>query len=126
MELIVRIVKFGLAGLLGMAIDFGITWLSKEKLKLNKYIANAIGFVLAVTNNYLVNRIWTFASTDNHWGIEFTKFFLVSLVGLCLNTGIIFLLHQRRDGINFYVAKLLAIVIVFIWNFTANTFFTFG
>jgi putative flippase GtrA len=48
MDLFFRIIKFGLTGLLGMAIDFGATWLCKEKIKINKYIANAIGFTLAV------------------------------------------------------------------------------
>lgn len=126
MPLFLQIIKFGLAGLLGMAIDFGITWVGKEKLKLNRYLANAIGFSVAVTNNYLINRIWTFSSTNVHWGVEFSKFFLVSLIGLCLNTAIIFLFHQRQNGMNFYLAKCVAVAIVFIWNFTANLFFTFG
>ncbi|WP_231492173.1 GtrA family protein [Pedobacter sp. Leaf170] len=125
MDLIFRIVKFGLTGLLGMAIDFGATWLCKEKLKINKYIANAVGFSLAVTNNYLINRIWTFQSTNTHWGTEFFKFLAVSLFGLVLNTVIIYFFHQRKNGINFYLAKFFAIVLVFIWNFLANMLFTF-
>lgn len=125
MELLLRGVKFGLAGLLGMLIDFAVTWLAKEKLSMNKYVANSLGFMVAVTNNYLINRVWTFASVNTHWEVEFAKFILVSLVGLCLNTAIIFLLHQRRNGVNFYLAKFISIAIVFIWNFMANTFFTF-
>lgn len=125
MEIFFRIIKFGLTGFLGMAIDFGATWLFKEKVKINKYIANAIGFSLAVTNNYFINRIWTFQSTNQHLGTEFTKFVFVSLVGLGLNTYIIYLFHQRKDGINFYLAKFFAVVIVFVWNFLANWLFTF-
>ena len=125
MEIFFRIIKFGLTGLLGMAIDFGATWLFKEKIKINKYIANAIGFSLAVTNNYFINRIWTFQSTNPHLGTEFTKFVFVSLVGLGLNTYIIYLFHQRKNGINFYLAKFFAVLIVFVWNFLANWLFTF-
>ncbi|WP_443937815.1 GtrA family protein [Pedobacter sp. MW01-1-1] len=125
MELIFRILKFGITGLLGMIIDFGATWLCKEKIKLDKYVSNAIGFTLAVTNNYIINRIWTFNSHNQHWGTEFGKFLVVSFVGLGLNTGIIYLFHQRKNGTNFYVAKFFAVVIVFIWNFIANQFFTF-
>ena len=43
---IVKMIKFGLVGLMGMVIDFGITWLCKEKLKWNKYVANSCGFTL--------------------------------------------------------------------------------
>lgn len=125
MELLFQIIKFGLTGMLGMAIDFGLTWIVKEKLRFNKYLANGIGFCAAVTSNYLINRIWTFHSANIHWGIEFSKFMVVSLIGLCLNMAIVFVLHQREGGINFYFAKFLAIGMVFIWNFTANLFFTF-
>ena len=125
MELFFRIVRFGFTGLLGMGIDFGTTWLFKEKIKVNKYVANAFGFALAVTNNYLINRIWTFQSANAHWGIEFGKFLLVSIIGLAINTSVIFIFYQRKQGSNFYVAKFCAIIITFVWNFLANSFFTF-
>ena len=40
-----------------MIVDFGMTWLCKEKLRWNKYLSNSIGFVLAATNNYIWNRL---------------------------------------------------------------------
>lgn len=126
MDWLFKIVKFGLTGLLGMVIDFGATWFFKEKVKINKYMANAIGFTLAVCNNYLINRIWTFGSNNEAWGIEFSKFIAVSLIGLGLNTAIIYMFHQRKNGVNFYVAKCFAILIVFVWNFLANSFYTFS
>lgn len=126
MDWLFRIVKFGLTGLLGMVIDFGATWFFKEKVKINKYLANAIGFTLAVCNNYLINRIWTFESAATDWATEGSKFILVSLIGLGLNSLILYLFHQRKNGINFYVAKCFAILIVFVWNFLANSFYTFS
>lgn len=126
MERILQVFKFGIVGFIGMAVDFAITWLFKEKFKVNKYLANACGFIFAVINNYLINRIWTFKSTHTNWEEEFLKFLIVSLVGLGLNTLIIYLIHQRKEGVNFYIAKLIAIVIVFIWNYTINSLFTFN
>jgi len=126
MERILQVFKFGIVGFIGMAVDFAITWLFKEKFKVNKYLANACGFIFAVSNNYLINRIWTFKSTHTNWEEEFLKFLIVSLVGLGLNTLIIYLIHQRKEGVNFYIAKLIAIVIVFIWNYTINSLFTFN
>lgn len=126
MERILQVFKFGIVGLIGMAIDFSITWLFKEKFKVNKYLANAFGLIFAVTNNYIINRIWTFKSNSTSWEEEFLKFLIVSLVGLGLNTLIIYLFHQRKEGVNFYVAKLIAIVIVFVWNYTLNSLFTFN
>jgi len=107
-----------------MMIDFGTTWLCKEKLKWNKYVSNACGFSLAVICNYSINRRWTFTSNNPHWVKQFTLFVVVSLIGLLLNTGFLYFFHQKKAK-NFYLAKFLAILIVFIWNFLANFFFTF-
>ena len=35
-----KIIRFGITGASGMIIDFGITWLCREKFKWNKYVAN--------------------------------------------------------------------------------------
>lgn len=121
---ILKMIKFGLVGLLGMMIDFGITWLCKEKLKWNKYVANGCGFTLAVVSNYSINRRWTFTSNNPHWLKEFSIFLTVSLIGLLLNTTFLYFFHQKKNK-NFYLAKFLAILIVFIWNFLANFFFNF-
>ena len=121
---ILKMVKFGLVGFLGMMIDFGTTWLCKEKFKWNKYFSNACGFTLAVICNYCINRQWTFTSSNPRWLKEFTMFLIISLVGLALNTTFLYIFHQKKDK-NFYIAKFLAILLVFIWNFLANFFFTF-
>ncbi|MCL1932749.1 MAG: GtrA family protein, partial [Candidatus Azobacteroides sp.] len=55
-----KLLKFCVVGFSGMIIDFGTTWFLKEKIKINKYIANSCGFILAASSNYFWNRIWTF------------------------------------------------------------------
>ena len=121
---ILKMIKFGLVGLFGMLIDFGVTWLCKEKLKWNKYIANGCGFTMAVISNYIINRHWTFTSNNPRWLMEFIIFLSVSLVGLLLNTSFLYFFHNKKDK-NFYIAKFMAILVVFIWNFLANYFFNF-
>ena len=49
-----KFLKFCIVGSSGMIIDFGTTWLLKEKVKINKYLANSTGFILAATSNYLI------------------------------------------------------------------------
>jgi putative flippase GtrA len=123
-ELFVKFIKFGIVGVSGVIVDFGITWLLKERARLNKYIANSTGFACAVVSNYVLNRIWTFHSADPHVGIQFAKFTVVALVGLAMNNAIIYYLSERR-GVKFYTAKFLATGIVTLWNFGANYLFTF-
>jgi putative flippase GtrA len=120
----VKLIKFGLVGMAGMAIDFGITWICKEQLRINKYIANSTGFICALTNNYLLNRYWTFAGTNSPVVYQFTKFLLVSLIGLGINNLLLYL-FVKHTKYNFYLLKLCVIGIVFVWNYTANLLYTF-
>jgi putative flippase GtrA len=123
-DLFLKFVKFGVVGVSGVFVDFGITWLLRDKLKINQYFANSTGFMCAVVSNYILNRLWTFHSTDPSIAIQFGKFFIVALIGLGLNNGIIYLLNERRE-VKFYTAKLIATGIVMLWNFGANYLFTF-
>lgn len=118
-----RFIKFGIVGLSGMLIDFGSTWILKEKIKINRYIASSIGFSLAVVNNYSLNRLWTFNSSLPI-NKEFLNFVFVSIIGLGLNNLCIYLFTTRLK-INFYIGKALAIVIGFCWNYFINAYFTF-
>ena len=124
LTILLRFIRFGIVGASGMVVDFGVTWLCKEKLHWNKYISNSLGFILAATNNYVWNRLWTFQSTSDAVAREYTLFFIISLIGLGLNNGIIYLLHERLH-LNFYLSKLIAIGCVTIWNFVMNYVFTF-
>lgn len=125
MEYLVKITKFGLVGLTGMCVDFFITWLLKEKAKLNKYVANSIGFTCAVINNFFLNLQWTFQAGGQNTHIYFIKFFSIALIGLALNNFFIYLFSHRLQ-LNFYVSKAIAVALVFIWNFMANNHFNFS
>lgn len=121
---IIRFVKFGFVGFSGLIVDFAITWICKEILKINKYLANSFGFLFGVTNNYLLNRNFTFQNHNPNIGDQFISFFIIALIGFGLNTGFLYLL-QKKTEINFYVCKVLVTFVVFFWNFGANSFYTF-
>lgn len=122
--ILMRFIRFGIVGASGMVVDFGVTWLCKEKLRWNKYVSNSLGFILAATNNYLWNRVWTFQSQSEAVAREYISFVVIALIGLGLNNLIIYLLHERWH-LNFYLSKLIAIACVTLWNFSMNYVFTF-
>jgi putative flippase GtrA len=124
-QLLLKLVKYGLVGGFGVVVDFGLTYLGKEKLKLNPYVANAIGFSMATCINFLLNRLWTFESHDPAIWSQFGYFALAAIIGLGLNTLLLRWLYQRWK-IPFYIAKLISTGVVVIWNFAINAFFTFA
>ena len=122
--LVLKMLKYCLVGLTGMIIDFSSTWLMKEKVKINRFVANSIGFTIAAISNYLLNKSWTFHSQNNNVTVEFARFFGIALVGLVINNMIIYLMNDKLK-LNFYLSKLIAIGIVTAWNFLLNYRFTF-
>ena len=119
-----QFIKFCVVGGTGVVVDFGITFLFKEKLNLNKYIANSLGFMAAASTNYLLNRWWTFRSHDPEVAQQYVQFVGISAIGLILNNIIIYLLNDKAR-LNFYLSKLIAIGLVTLWNFFMNYYFTF-
>jgi putative flippase GtrA len=119
-----KFIKFGIVGLSGVLIDFSTTYVCKELIKIPKYISNTIGFTVAATWNYFFNRIWTFESNDPEVTFEFLRFFAVSLIGLGINTLILWVLVSKFKK-HFYLSKLFAIATVMIWNFFMNLLITF-
>ena len=120
-----KFLRFGIVGATGVAVDFGFTILCKEYLKIQKYVANAIGFTIAASSNYYLNRIWTSKSTNPEIAVEYGEFLLISMIGLGLNTLMIYILVGRYNK-NFYLSKVFGIGVVTIWNFFANAYFTFS
>ncbi|WKN40830.1 GtrA family protein [Tunicatimonas pelagia] len=119
-----KFIKFGLVGASGLIVDFAATYLLKERVEINKYLANGIGFALAASSNFALNRYWTFASTDPAIFQQYSKFLVISTVGLAFNHIIVYYLAGRGQ-LNFYFSKGISIAIVVIWNFLANYYYTF-
>ena len=104
--------KFCVVGGSGVFVDFGITYLCKEFLRLNKYVANSLGFLC------------TFQNENPDITGQYLRFLGIAAVGLVINNATIYVLHGRFR-LNFYLAKLFAIGVVTFWNFFMNYFFTF-
>jgi putative flippase GtrA len=114
--------KFIIVGFSGLIVDFSITFLLKEKLKIHRYIANSAGFTFAASTNYLLNRLWTFESNNPKVLQEFGTFFIISVIGLLINNFFLFLFERK---LRFYYAKFLAIMVTSLWNFSANYYLNF-
>jgi len=121
--MIFKLFKFVIVGFSGMVIDFSITILLKEKLKIHRYISNSAGFTVAASSNYLLNRLWTFESNNPKIVVEYSSFIVISIIGLAINNLFLFLFEKI---FKFYPAKFSAIVVTTLWNFLANYYLTFN
>ncbi len=78
-----RFLKFCAVGLIGAVVDFGFFNLFTIVFNMSVEISQAISFILAVINNFLWNRYWTYPdSRSKPLSRQLLQFFVVNLVGL--------------------------------------------
>ncbi len=122
-----RFIRFGCVGLSGVFVDMAVFYLLSDPTTLAWGLTRSkiIAAEAAIINNFLWNDRWTFgdiASRQKGWRRRFkrlVKFNLICLAGLILNVLLLNLLFNLF-GINRYVANLIAIAIVTLWNFWMN------
>lgn len=118
--------KYAVVGVIGTAIDLLTVYILAERYHLMHPIAAAtIGFFLAVINNFLLNKSWTFKNRSKNYRKLWIKFFLVSVVGLALTWVFMFLFYEIY-AIKPVPAKAITSLIVLFWNFFANKYWTFS
>ena len=89
------------------------------------YLAAAVcSFLVAVTNNYTWNRLWTFRAQRGHVGLQGIRFLLVSVAALGANLACLQVLTDL--GLDKVVSQALAIVIVTPIGFLGNKLWSFG
>ncbi len=147
-----RFIKFALVGAFGAVVDFTALNVLQASLlppigqyeSFNIGLATGIAFILAVINNFILNRYWTFPdSRSRSFTTQLTQFFVISVVGLVFRLIFVSLsysalgtfgqhtLHTASDttsinqlGSN--IAQAISIGVVLFWNFFANRYWTYN
>jgi putative flippase GtrA len=119
----VQLAEFCVVGASGYAVNLAVYSLALIALGLDYRIAATISFLVAVTNNYLWNRFWTFHDQRGHFGLQGMRFFVVSVSVYAANLLLLWLFVQI--GIGKVVAQACAIVLVTPVNFVGNKLWSF-
>jgi putative flippase GtrA len=121
----VQLFKFGVVGGLGYAINL-IVFAALTQGAGVHHIAAAVGsFCVAVTNNFLLNRHWTFRATEAHAGFQAVRFFAVSVLALGVNLVLLYLLVDVGSAPEL-PSQAVAVAGAMPFNFVGNKLWTFG
>lgn len=149
-----RFLKFTVVGTIGAVVDFGTFNLLLAVLHVPYLIAGGISFTFAITNNFLLNRYWTYPdSRSKRVTRQAVQFAVVNAVGLMIRTPVLALAESPMIrfaqwllsfasadspaliagvseidpsllGRNFALA--LAVILVLFWNFGINRIWTYS
>lgn len=132
-----QFLKFITVGGLNTLIDIGILnllmYLSGIYSGSTIIVFNVISVSAAIVNSYFWNKYWTFSAKEKeNQAQEFGSFIVVSLGGALINTLVVYSLTTFVDpafGLSKEIwanfAKVLAIGLAWLWNFSGYKFFVF-
>ncbi|MFA9262577.1 MAG: GtrA family protein [Undibacterium sp.] len=133
--------KFIIVGGVNTGIDFAVLNVLMYVTHINSgptlFFLNCISFSVAVVNSYYMNRRWTFREANEGLGdkkpaVQFSQFFIVSIIGILINGGILTLITTFIPapfglGAQLWAnaAKLCATGASLVWNFVGYKLFVF-
>jgi putative flippase GtrA len=118
-----QLVKFCVVGASGYVVNLLVYVSLLNGADLHYRSAATGSFLVAVTNNYLWNRFWTFRHRRGHFGYQGLRFLLVSVLVYLGNLAILTALVEL--GVGKILSQAIAIVLVTPLNFVGNKLWSF-
>jgi putative flippase GtrA len=118
-----QLVKFCVVGVSGYVVNLLVYTALLDGADLHYRMAATGSFLVAVTNNYVWNRLWTFRHRRGHFAHQGLRFLVVSVIVYLGNLVILTLLVEL--GLGKIVSQAIAIVLVTPFNFVGNKLWSF-
>lgn len=112
--------RFAVVGVLSTVIDFAVLNILLH-FHAAVLIAGALGFFAGFSNGYYFNSRYVFKSASS---VRYMKYFVVSLGGLGI-TEVLLDIFNVHLGLRANVAKLIAVAVVFFWNYILSKYWAF-
>jgi dolichol-phosphate mannosyltransferase len=119
-----QLIRFGLVGATGFVVNVGVYALCVHVAAVDYRVAFVLAWMVAVTNNFLLNRHWTFDAAAGSVRFQAIRFVVVSVVA----AGFGFLLltvFVESAGIAKVPAEALAVAASTPLNFLGNKLWSF-
>ena len=118
-----QLVRFCVVGATGYAVNLVVYSLLVLEFGVHYVPAAICSFLVAVTNNYTWNRLWTFRAQRGHVAYQGMRFLIVSTLALLANLVVLHFLVEA--GASEVLAQAIAIVLVTPLNFVGNKLWSF-
>jgi putative flippase GtrA len=118
-----QLAKFCIVGASGYIVNLAVYAALLDGADLDYRLAATGSFVVAVLNNYLWNRLWTFSHARGHFGFQGLRFFTVAVLAYVGNLAILTILVELGAGQ--IISQAIAIVLVTPANFIGNKLWSF-
>lgn len=115
-----KVLKFGIVGVLCTLIDFSILIFLTEVLNINYILSAIISFSISVLVNYFLSIKLVF-DVNNTSSNKLLYFIILSICGLLINE-FIMILFERFLSLAYYFGKVIATGVVMVFNYITRKF----
>jgi putative flippase GtrA len=119
-----QLVRFSIVGGTGYVINLAVYTLCVEAIGIHYLLSAVIAFCVAVTNNFLLNRHWTFEATHSKVSFQAPRFLAVSLIALGFNLVVLEFLVSIV-GMHEVTGQAAAVLAATPLNFIGNKLWSF-
>ena len=119
-----QLVKFVVVGGSGYAANLLVFTISVTVLDLHHLVAASLAFVVAVSNNFWWNRLWTFRARAGHAGGQAVRYFTVSIAAFVIAATLLELLVTGL-GLHKVLAQAVSVAAATPLNFLGNKMWSF-
>lgn len=124
-KLIKQILRFGVVGGLAFVIDYVVLYVLTDIFHIYYLISSCISFTVSVIFNYILSIKWVFDVNKKQDMHEFIVFIILSVIGLIINSIIMYIMVDIIS-VHYMISKLLATLIVMVYNFITRKIFIEG
>jgi putative flippase GtrA len=119
-----QLVRFGIVGGAGFAVNLAVYALFVHPFGVDYHVAAVVAWLVAVVNNFVLNRHWTFDARDGLVHFQAMRFLVVSLCALVVSLFLLTLLVEGA-GLPKVAAQALAVAASMPLNFLGNKLWSF-
>jgi dolichol-phosphate mannosyltransferase len=119
-----QLVRFGIVGGSGFVVNLAVYALCVHPLGIDYRASAVAAWLIAVLNNFLLNRHWTFDAAAGSVRFQAIRFFVVSLVAFGCSLLLLTVLVESA-GIAKVPAQALAVAASMPLNFLGNKLWSF-
>jgi putative flippase GtrA len=119
-----QLVRFGIVGAVGFIVNLAVYTLFVHPVGVDYRVASIVAWLVAVANNFVLNRYWTFDARAGRARFQAIRFIVVSLVAEGFSLLLLTLLVEDA-GIEKVAAQALAVGAVMPLNFLGNKLWSF-
>ena len=122
-DLLKQLIKFGIVGVISTLLDYGLMIFFTEVFGVPYLLSSTLSYAISLIFNFFASMKYVFhGREDMSRAKQFVFFAVLCLMGMGIDQLVLWLIVENA-GIDYRISKILATLVVMVWNFVTRKIF---